>query len=84
MNKAIKWGLIICVGLVVLVIATLLIAPAFIDNFRRNSNERLSALRQAPQKALQSVSLTYGHPCLRKKYRRATASPRGIVVPTRQ
>lgn len=31
MNKAIKWGLIICVGLVVLVIATLLIAPAFID-----------------------------------------------------
>ena len=31
MNKAIKWGLIICVGLVVLVIATLLIVPAFID-----------------------------------------------------
>lgn len=31
MNKALKWGLIICVGLVVLVIATLLIAPAFID-----------------------------------------------------
>ena len=31
MNKAVKWGLIICVGLVVLVIATLLIAPAFID-----------------------------------------------------
>ena len=31
MNKTIKWGLIICVGLVVLVIATLLIAPAFID-----------------------------------------------------
>ncbi len=31
MNKAIKWGLIICVGLVVLVVATLLIAPAFID-----------------------------------------------------
>ena len=31
MNKAIKWGLIICVGLVLLVIATLLIAPAFID-----------------------------------------------------
>jgi AsmA protein len=31
MNKAIKWGLIICVGLVVLVIAALLIAPSFID-----------------------------------------------------
>ncbi|MDX1708313.1 MAG: AsmA family protein [Desulfobacterales bacterium] len=31
MNKAIKWGLIICVGLVVVIIATLLIAPAFID-----------------------------------------------------
>ncbi len=31
MNKAIKWGLIICVGLVVLIIAMLLIAPAFID-----------------------------------------------------
>jgi AsmA protein len=31
MNKAIKWGMIIGVGLVVLVIATLLIAPAFID-----------------------------------------------------
>jgi AsmA protein len=31
MNKAIKWGLILCAGLVVLVIATLLIAPAFID-----------------------------------------------------
>jgi AsmA protein len=31
MNKTIKWALIICVGLVVLVIATLLIAPAFID-----------------------------------------------------
>ena len=31
MNKAIKWGLIICTSLVVLVIAILLIAPAFID-----------------------------------------------------
>ena len=31
MNKALKWGLIICVGLVGLIIATLLIAPAFID-----------------------------------------------------
>ncbi len=31
MNKAIKWGLIICAGLVVFVIAVLLIAPAFID-----------------------------------------------------
>jgi AsmA protein len=31
MNKAIKWGLIICVSLVVLVIGVLLIAPAFID-----------------------------------------------------
>jgi len=31
MNKAIKWGLIICTSLVVLVIAVLLIAPAFID-----------------------------------------------------
>ncbi|MBW2437324.1 MAG: AsmA family protein [Deltaproteobacteria bacterium] len=31
MNKAIKWGLIICASLVVLVIALLLIAPAFID-----------------------------------------------------
>ncbi len=31
MNKAIKWGLIICVSLVVIVIAGLLIAPAFID-----------------------------------------------------
>jgi len=31
MNKAIKWGLIVCAGLVVLVIAVLLIAPAFID-----------------------------------------------------
>ncbi|MGD2185383.1 MAG: AsmA family protein [Desulfobacterales bacterium] len=31
MNKAIKWGLIICASLVVLVIAVLLIAPAFID-----------------------------------------------------
>jgi AsmA protein len=31
MNKAIKWGLILCASLVVLVIAVLLIAPAFID-----------------------------------------------------
>ena len=31
MNKAIKWGLVICASLVVLVIAVLLIAPAFID-----------------------------------------------------
>jgi AsmA protein len=31
MNKVIKWGLIICASLVVLVIAALLIAPAFID-----------------------------------------------------
>ncbi|MGD8881018.1 MAG: AsmA family protein [Desulfobacterales bacterium] len=31
MKKAIKWGLIVCVSLVVLVIAALLIAPAFID-----------------------------------------------------
>ena len=31
MNKAIKWGLIVCASLVVLVIAILLIAPAFID-----------------------------------------------------
>ena len=31
MNKAIKWGLIICASLVVFVIAVLLIAPAFID-----------------------------------------------------
>jgi AsmA protein len=31
MNKTIKWGLIICASLVVLVIAVLLIAPAFID-----------------------------------------------------
>jgi AsmA protein len=31
MNKAIKWALIICASLVVLVIAALLIAPAFID-----------------------------------------------------
>ncbi len=31
MNKAIKWGLIVCASLIVLVIAVLLIAPAFID-----------------------------------------------------
>ena len=31
MNKAIKWGLIVCIGLVVIIIAGLLIAPAFID-----------------------------------------------------
>ena len=31
MNKVIKWGLIICVSLVAVVIAVLLIAPAFID-----------------------------------------------------
>jgi AsmA protein len=31
MNKAIKWGLIICASLIVLVIAVLLIVPAFID-----------------------------------------------------
>lgn len=31
MKKAIKWGFIVCAGLVVLVIAVLLIAPAFID-----------------------------------------------------
>ena len=31
MKKAIKWGLIICASLVVIVIAGLLIAPAFID-----------------------------------------------------
>ena len=31
MNKAIKWGFIVCAGLVVIVIAVLLIAPAFID-----------------------------------------------------
>jgi AsmA protein len=31
MNKAIKWGLIVCASLVVIVIAVLLIAPAFID-----------------------------------------------------
>lgn len=31
MNKAIKWGLLICASLVVIIIAVLLIAPAFID-----------------------------------------------------
>jgi AsmA protein len=31
MNKAIKWGLVICASLVVIIIAVLLIAPAFID-----------------------------------------------------
>jgi len=31
MKKAVKWGLIVCIGLVVIVIAGLLIAPAFID-----------------------------------------------------
>lgn len=31
MNKAIKWGLIVCASLVVIVIAALLIIPAFID-----------------------------------------------------
>ncbi len=31
MNKVIKWGLIVCASLVVLVIGVLLIAPAFID-----------------------------------------------------
>lgn len=31
MNKAIKWGLIICASLVIIIIAVLLIAPAFID-----------------------------------------------------
>ncbi len=31
MNKAIKWGLIICASLVVIIIAVLIIAPAFID-----------------------------------------------------
>jgi AsmA protein len=31
MKKAIKWGLVICAGLVVVIIAVLLIAPAFID-----------------------------------------------------
>jgi AsmA protein len=31
MNKTIKWGLIVCASLIVLVIAILLIAPAFID-----------------------------------------------------
>ena len=31
MNKAIKWGVVICASLVVIIIAALLIAPAFID-----------------------------------------------------
>jgi AsmA protein len=31
MKKAVKWGLVICAGLVVIIIAALLIAPAFID-----------------------------------------------------
>jgi AsmA protein len=31
MNKAIKWGLVICASVVVIIIAVLLIAPAFID-----------------------------------------------------
>lgn len=31
MNKAIKWGLVICASLAVIIIAVLLIAPAFID-----------------------------------------------------
>ena len=31
MNKGIKWGLIVCASLVVVVVAVLLIAPAFID-----------------------------------------------------
>ena len=31
MNRAIKWGLIICASLVIIIIAVLLIAPAFID-----------------------------------------------------
>jgi len=31
MNKAIKWGVVICASLVIIIIAVLLIAPAFID-----------------------------------------------------
>jgi AsmA protein len=31
MNKAIKWGVVICASLVVIIIAVLLVAPAFID-----------------------------------------------------
>jgi AsmA protein len=31
MNKSLKWGLVICASLVVIIIAVLLIAPAFID-----------------------------------------------------
>ena len=50
MNKAIKWGLIICASLVVLVIAVLLIAPAFIDirDYKPQLEEKVAEVTGRP------------------------------------
>ena len=60
MNKAIKWGLIICASLVVLVIAVLLIAPAFIDirDYKPQLEKKVTAATGRPFSVGDDLSLS--------------------------
>jgi AsmA protein len=60
MNKAIKWGLIVCAGLVVLVIAVLLIAPAFIDirDYKPELEKKVAAATGRPFSVGDDLSLS--------------------------
>ena len=60
MNKVIKWGLIGCVSLVVLVIAILLIAPAFIDirDYKPQLEEKVAEATGRPFSVGDDLSLS--------------------------
>ena len=60
MNKVIKWGLIICASLVVLVIAVLLIAPAFIDirDYKPQLEEKVAEATGRPFSVGDDLSLS--------------------------
>ena len=60
MNKAIKWGLIVCVSLVVIVIAVLLIAPAFIDirDFKPELEQKVAEATGRPFSVGDDLSLS--------------------------
>jgi AsmA protein len=63
MNKAIKWGLIICASLVVLVIAVLLIAPAFIDirDYKPQLEQKVTDATGRPFSVGDDLSLSLFH-----------------------
>jgi AsmA protein len=60
MNKAIKWGLIICASLVVLVVAILIIAPAFIDirDYKPQLEEKVAEATGRPFSVGDDLSLS--------------------------